>query len=431
MKFKTKPWFLGDGRGRGSIPRVVCFCKYNMFRLLCVLVALFWAATEAKIFFQENFNDDSWSSRWVVPTEWKDASELGAWSRTHGRNYGDASDTGVQTTQDAKHYGISTEMAETFTNGDGDLVVQFSVKYETEPDCGGAYIKLLGAMDSAKFGGDTPYQIMFGPDVCGPSNRKTHVIFNYPPKNDNLLIKNEVKVETDGLTHMYSLVVHKDATFEVFIDLKSVRTGSLEEGWDFLQAKEINDPSVSKPSDWVNDKRIADPEDTKPDGYDDIPETIPDSEAAKPDDWDDEEDGEYEAPMIPNPDYKGPWRAKMIENPDYKGEWEHPKIANPDFAEDPNLHVRCKDCKHVGFELWQVKSGTIFDDILIGDDWEEAKAAAEATWGAKRAGEKAMLDAETAKKEEEAEARRAEAAAAGDEEEEEGEYDDEEEHDEL
>jgi calreticulin len=28
-------------------------------------------------------------------------------------------------------------------------------------------------------------------------------------------------------------------------------------------------------------------------------------------DWDDEDDGEWEAPTIPNPEYKGEWKAKM------------------------------------------------------------------------------------------------------------------------
>jgi calreticulin len=59
-------------------------------------------------------------------------------------------------------------------------------------------------------------------------------------------------------------------------------------------------------------------------------------------DWDDEEDGEWEAPLIANPDYNGPWRAKRIDNPDYKGPWEHPTIPNPDYAEDTKLHARCK-----------------------------------------------------------------------------------------
>jgi len=29
--------------------------------------------------------------------------------------------------------------------------------------------------------------------------------------------------------------------------------------------------------------------------------------------------GEWEAPMINNPEYKGKWKPKMIANPDYKG----------------------------------------------------------------------------------------------------------------
>lgn len=29
------------------------------------------AAVNGKIYFKENFNDASWESRWVVPSEWK------------------------------------------------------------------------------------------------------------------------------------------------------------------------------------------------------------------------------------------------------------------------------------------------------------------------------------------------------------------------
>lgn len=42
------------------------------------------------------------------------------------------------------------------------------------------------------------------------------------------------------------------------------------------------------------------------------------NQASKPDDWDDEEDGEWEAPLIDNPEFKGEWKPKMIPNPDYK-----------------------------------------------------------------------------------------------------------------
>jgi hypothetical protein len=35
----------------------------------------------------------------------------------------------------------------------------------------------------------------------------------------------------------------------------------------------------------------------------------------QPDDWDDELDGEWEAPKIDNPKYKGAWKPKQIANP--------------------------------------------------------------------------------------------------------------------
>lgn len=49
-----------------------------------------------------------------------------------------------------------------------------------------------------------------------------------------------------------------------------------------------------------------------------MPKTIPDASATKPEDWDDSEDGEWEPPAMPNPEYKGEWRPKMIDNPNYK-----------------------------------------------------------------------------------------------------------------
>ena len=97
---------------------------------------------------------------------------------------------------------------------------------------------------------------MFGPDVCGFTQR-THVIFNYPPKDDNLLIKEDVKCKTDKLTHIYTLHIKPDNTFEVFIDNESVRAGKMEEAWDFLPPKMIKDPEQSKPEDWVDEAMVS------------------------------------------------------------------------------------------------------------------------------------------------------------------------------
>lgn len=249
--------------------------------------------------------------------------------------------------------------------------------------------------------------VMFGPDICGSSNKRTHVILHSNTKDENLLIKKNVNTEDNQLSHLYTLVVRGDNSFEVFIDNKSVRSGKLEDEFDFLAAKEIKDPSTSKPDDWVDEKRIPDPDDVKPEGYDDIPAEIPDPDAAKPEDWDDEDDGEWEPPMIDNPDFKGPWKPKMIDNPDYKGPWEHPMIPNPEYKYDDEMYAVCKDeCTHVGFELWQVKSGTIFDDIIITDSLEEANKFAEETFFKKKDKEKELFDEDKKKKEEEEKAAR-------------------------
>merc|ERR1712146_277635 len=88
-----------------------------------------------------------------------------------------------------------------------------------------------------------------------------------------------------------------------------------------------------------------------------------------------------------------------IDNPDYKGEWEHLMIPNPDFVDDKEMYKVCDPCDTVGFELWQVKAGTIFDDIVVTDDVDEAKAVGDKTME-KMTKEKEMHDAEAKKKEE-------------------------------
>ena len=77
---------------------------------------------------------------------------------------------------------------------------------------------------------------------------------------------------------LYHVVFSFSSISQVFVDQQSVRSGSLEDEFDFLEPKEINDPDQSKPEDWVDEKRIPDPEDVKPEGYDDIPAEIPDPE---------------------------------------------------------------------------------------------------------------------------------------------------------
>merc|ERR1711998_238623 len=110
-----------------------------------------------------------------------------------------------------------------------------------------------------------------------------------------------------------------------------------------------------------------------------------------------EEDGEWEAPMIDNPEYKGEWKAPMIDNPDYKGEWVHPMIANADYK--PESYAKYPKLTTVGFELWIVNKGSIFDNILVTDDVDYAKEMAEKTFSKITKGEKDAKDAHKKKNE--------------------------------
>jgi calreticulin len=339
-----------------------------------------------------------------VSSTWKPEAERGEWKATNN---------GIQTSTDARFYTGTVPFTESFDNKGKDLIISYTVKHDQDLDCGGSYIKLLPkGFDGKTFGGDAPYSVMFGPDQCGYSTRKTHVIFHSDAKKENLQTKKSVKCETDKKSHRYTLIVKPDNTYEVQIDGAKVESGALGDDFDFLEPKMIKDPAASKPSDWVDNAMMPDPEDVKPAGYDDIPAKIPDAKATKPDDWDDEEDGAWEAPQIDNPAYKGEWKQKQISNPAYKGAWVHPEIANPKFKEDPNMYNVCAPCTGLGFELWQVKSGTNFDDIIVTDSLKEAEAFSKETFDPKVAAEKAEEEAKKKADEEAAAKKKAEDEAA-------------------
>jgi calreticulin len=365
----------------------------------CSLLLLAFIATAySKDYFVEQFEDESYSKRWVQSTA---KTDLGEFKLSHGKFYGDAQkDLGLQTSQDARFYALSTSFDQ-FSNEGKTLVIQFTVKHEQKIDCGGGYVKVYPADTDLKgLTGDSPYHIMFGPDICGYSTKKVHVIFTY--KGKNLLVKKDIKCKDDEFTHLYTLILNPDNTYEVRIDNEKFESGKLEEDWDFSVPKRIPDPNAKKPSDWVDEEKIDDPTDTKPADWD-RPEHVSDPDAKKPEDWDDEIDGVWEPPMIDNPDYKGVWKARQIDNPAYKGLWVHPEIDNPDYVEDPNLYLY-KDLGAIGFDLWQVKSGTIFDNIIITDSVQRAEEFGNETWGQTKDAEKKMKDEQDAaerKKEEE------------------------------
>uniref|UniRef100_A0ACB8E7N9 Uncharacterized protein n=1 Tax=Sphaerodactylus townsendi TaxID=933632 RepID=A0ACB8E7N9_9SAUR len=278
----------------------------------------------------------------------------------------------------------------------------------------------------------TSYTIMFGPDKCG-EDYKLHFIFRHKhPKTGDYDEKHAKRPDvdlkkfyTDKKTHLYTLVLKPDNTFEVSIDQTVVGKGSLledmvppvnppekiddpndkkPEDWD--ERAKISDPNAVKPEDWNEDEppNIEDPDAVKPDDWlDDEPEYIPDPSAKKPEDWDEEMDGEWEAPQIPNPkcdksvsgcgewvrplisnpNYKGKWKPPMMDNPNYQGIWNPQKIPNPDYFEDPHP-FRMTPVSAVGLELWSMTSDIYFDNFIICSDKEVADRWAADGWGIKK-----------------------------------------------
>lgn len=369
--------------------------------ILCVLTAF----AAAEVYFKEEFLDKSWEERWIQS---KHKDDYGKFKLSHGKFYNDAKkDLGIQTSQDAKFYSLAAKFPK-FSNKGKTVVIQFTVKHEQNIDCGGGYVKVMASDANLEdFHGETPYNVMFGPDICGPGTKKVHVIFNYKGKNH--LIKKDIRCKDDELTHMYTLILNPDNTYEVQIDGEKAESGDLESDWDMLPSKKIKDPDAKKPEDWDEREYIDDPDDKKPEDWE-KPEHIPDPEAKKPEDWDDEMDGEWEPPMIDNPEFKGEWKPKQIKNPEYKGVWIHPEIDNPEYTPDDDIYLY-EDWGAIGFDLWQVKSGTIFDNILVTDSIDEAKKVAAETFEKTKEGEKKMKekqDEEEKKKMEEEEKKRKE-----------------------
>merc|ERR1711892_178167 len=333
----------------------------------------------AEVYFKEDFSADNWEARWLQSKHKDDFGafvlESDKWNEMKG----------LKTSTDAKFYASSAGFP-AFTNKGKDLVVQFTVQHQQKIDCGGGYVKI--------FPSDVTAEAMHG-------ESEYNVMFNYKGKNH--LINKDIKCKDDETTHIYTLIVTPDNKYKVLIDNAEEAAGALEEDWDVLPAKKIKDPEASKPAqdEWDEREEIADPDAAKPEDWE-KPEHIADPDATKPDDWDDDMDGEWEPPMVDNPDFKGDWKASMIKNPAYKGKWVHPEIDNPDYAPDSEIYSFA-DFGRIGLDLWQVKAGTIFSNFLIADDIAAADAEAkelltkiEAEGAAKKAEEEAAAAAEPA-----------------------------------
>lgn len=323
-----------------------------------------------KVYFKETFDDDSWKARWIQ----NNSKGYGSFDVKSGIFGSNPENKGLKTENDNSFYGISAPLDENFQTKDKTLVLQYSAKLEQDAKCSSNYIKLFPRnLKQGTLNMHSDYNILFGPNNCKSFNQ-TQAILNY--KNKKTLLKKQVNVDLDHLTHVYTFVVKPDQTYQILVDYEERAQGKFFEDWDFLEPKMIPDPKIKKPEDWVDDEFIDDPNDKRPEGLDVIPQYIPDPKAEKPSDWDDVENGMWEAPKIENPEYQE-WYPRTIRNPAYMGKWIQPMIENPDYYEDFEIYIQ--EHAYVGFEFYQVNAGTLFDNIIITDNLEEAQAFAKET----------------------------------------------------
>jgi calreticulin len=261
-------------------------------------------------------------------------------------------------------------------------------------------------VDQTTFSGTTPYVVMFGPDICAETKRIHAILADH--KGVGVENTRQSYPGTDQMTHMYTFILRPDKTYAILLDREEQGSGYMYDDYPaMLVPKMVPDPLAVKPEDWDEREKIVDGEDKKPsDWVDDA--FIPDPDADKPSEWDDEVDGVWEPNQLSNPAYRGEWKPRLIKNFAYKGTWTRPLTQNPEWTEDMEQRVGTWTVTALGLEIWQVKSGTIFDDILLTDSEEEAQQAAQVfldTRPQERAAHRAfkLKEAEEMRKQEEAE----------------------------
>lgn len=412
----------------------------RLFRL-CAIVAIINSITIATLvhphfhpfpnqvsptsFFEQFLYSSLNQSPWTLASDSKQYT--GQWAIESPSMYpGFANDLGLVMKTPSSFHAISYRFNNTFKTVNDTLVLQYEVKTQNGLTCGGAYIKLLTEnFNSSTFDNTTSFQLMFGPDKCG-ANDNVHLILN---KLNPITKQQEPKhlvlplmTRSTPLSTLYTLILLPDGSYEIRINGNVVLAGNFvhqphllnpplfppqeiideldfkPSDWDDLEY--VADESVSKPVDYditYGSSYIPDPSVVKPQGWlEDEPNYIHNPLAEQPTEWDEDEDGKWwppiiknpkclvgcgkwQAPLIPNQNYKGPWIQPVKKNPNFQGEWEPRRIPNPHFYNDSYPH-NFEPIGGLGFELWTIENDILFDNIYLGHSIAEAESIGNVTF---------------------------------------------------
>eukprot|EP00127_Corallochytrium_limacisporum_P003546 Clim_evm29s150 gene=Clim_evmTU29s150 len=334
------------------------------------------------VYLREHFNEDAWKDRWIVSDAKNESGEKtypGEWyvEGPQDPKTGLLGDRGLVMKSFGERHAISADLEKPFEFGKGDhLILQYEIRFQEGLECTGSYMKLLNAnrkdKDLTQFDGTTPYSIMFGPDVCGSTNKLHFIIKTKNPitgeEVEHHMTKSPKIARRETETQMVGFAIFSDGNFNVHIDRQIVRGGSL------TAEKEFDPPLMPA-------RMIPDPKDVKPDSWDDR-EYIDDPNAEKPTDW--------------NEDSSGPWAPPQVRNPQFKGIFTPKMIDNPGFHEQ-DVFTTMQPIDAVGFELLSLSRNVMFDNVLITNDKDFAINWAKHAFEAKikKEGKRSKVESET------------------------------------
>lgn len=353
--------------------------------LICLFGIGVFRFGRAEIFFHETFDT---LENWVPSLHREDYGKVGL---TGGSVGGESTKKqGLKLLEKNKQYALSRKLPRHVNPSTKDLVISFSLKTTKELACGGTHIKLFSEdFDPKNLSSDSPFLLLFGSDRC-PKPSYMRIVKSYKGKPIEWSFKD--RVPEDELTHFYTLVFYHDNKYSLFIDGVYLWRASIEKDWKLLPPRTLVDPTDVKPQDWEDKAVMPDPASVKPPDWDDSqPMLIPDMDAKPSHSFDPAFDGEWVRPTKRNPLYKGAWIPRYISNPKYKGPWIQKRIPNPEYVPDPTLYQLDGPIAYVAIELWTVEEGSVFGDIMIGDDEKEVINYVRAEVAANRGKEKAII----------------------------------------
>jgi calreticulin len=199
------------------------------------MISLFFASLSSSTFFLKETFDTGTFNNWHVPKKLLPFTKLGKWAVSTGDCYGHQQKwLGLTTTQSHRDYILYTSFIRPMNTTERDFVLSYTLRMNPFVDCSGQFVKIMDSnSDMNRFNKELPFAIKFGPDICGPSFKRTHVVIMY--KGKEYETNRPIGVIKDPFTHSYTLIIRKNNSYAVLIDGEIADESTLEERFNFTQ----------------------------------------------------------------------------------------------------------------------------------------------------------------------------------------------------